>query len=61
VVEELMLVRQQQLPLQTERSHRHHCWDRRFQSFHRLLDLLDLLDLLERGGAEAEQQSSPFS
>ena len=56
-----MLVRQQQLPLQTERSHRHHCWDRRFQSFHRLLDLLDLLDLLERGEAEAEQLSSPFS
>jgi hypothetical protein len=43
VVEELMLVRQLQLPLQTERSHRHHCWDRHFQSFRRQQDLQVLL------------------
>lgn len=39
MVQELKLDRLLQLPLETERSHRHHCWDRRFQSFHQLQDL----------------------
>jgi hypothetical protein len=52
-VEELMLVRLLQPPLQAERSHRHHCWDRHFQSFHRLQGLQGQLLLAE--GAEGLQ------
>ena len=49
-----MLVRQLQLPLQTERSHRHHCWDRHFQSFRRQQDLQDL-----RARAEEAEELQP--
>lgn len=48
-----MLVRLLQPPLQAERSHRHHCWDRRFQSFHPLQDLQS--QLLQAGEAEGLQ------
>ena len=55
VVQELKLDRLLQLPLETEKSHRHHCWDRRFQSFHRLQGQLPLEE-----GAEAPQPAPSF-